>query len=126
MTEIQVPEGLIYVEDAMPGIRRRRAGRGFTYVGPDGKRIAPKERLRVAALAVPPAYERVWICPLPNGHLQFTGFDVRGRKQYRYHPDWASWRAEAKYGHLTEFGAGLGRLRRRIRYRECASTSRTA
>ncbi|WP_136683711.1 DNA topoisomerase IB [Falsirhodobacter xinxiangensis] len=114
MTEVSVPEGLVYVEDRMPGIRRKRSGRGFTYIGPNGRRIDDTERARVLALAVPPAYERVWICPLPNGHLQATGYDVRGRKQYRYHPDWGLWRSGAKYDHLPQFGQGLGRLRRRV------------
>lgn len=77
---------LVYYPDSEPGIRRRRQGRGFSYLAPDGTRIdAREERNRIEALAVPPAYEDVWICPLPAGHLQATGRDARLRKQYRYH-----------------------------------------
>ncbi|WP_045391455.1 DNA topoisomerase IB [Falsirhodobacter sp. alg1] len=112
--DVQVPEGLVYVDDRMPGIRRHKSGRGFRFVGPDGLTLKGEMRARCLKLAVPPAYENVWICALPNGHLQATGFDARGRKQYRYHADWALWRSEAKYGHLPEFGEGLGRLRRRV------------
>ncbi|HET7422908.1 MAG TPA: hypothetical protein VFJ92_05050, partial [Gemmatimonadales bacterium] len=79
--------GLRYVTDSAPGIRRKRAGSGFTYVGPDGRRITDEKALeRIRKLAIPPAYTDVWICPAPNGHLQATGRDARGRKQYRYHP----------------------------------------
>jgi DNA topoisomerase-1 len=106
---------LVYYPDTEPGIRRRRAGRGFCYYGPGGSLIRdPGERLRIASLAVPPAYEEVWICPLPDGHLQATGFDARGRKQYRYHPRWTEFRAQLKYGDLAEFGRMLPRIRRRI------------
>ena len=106
---------LVYYPDDRPGIARRRRGRGFTYIAPDGTTIADAgERSRLAALAVPPAYEEVWICPLPHGHLQATGRDARGRKQYRYHPDWTAWRAQRKFGHLVEFGDALPRLRRRV------------
>ncbi|QUS36665.1 DNA topoisomerase IB [Falsirhodobacter algicola] len=109
-----VPRGLVYVDDTMPGIRRRRSGRGFCFVGPDGLTLSGAERARCLKLAVPPAYRNVWICALPNGHLQATGLDARGRKQYRYHPHWADWRSEAKYGNLPAFGHALGRLRRRV------------
>jgi DNA topoisomerase-1 len=112
--EAEAPPHLVYVSDATPGISRRRCGRGFAYRDPDGRPVPASERARIAALGVPPAYERVWICPLPNGHLQATGFDARGRKQYRYHADWAGWRDAAKYGQLAAFGAALGRLRRRV------------
>src|SRR6476659_3574289 len=78
--------GLTYVTDALPGIRRVRHGTGFSYVCPDGSKLKDKKTLeRIRALAIPPAYERVWICPKPNGHLQATGYDAKGRKQYRYH-----------------------------------------
>ena len=81
--------GLRYVTDAVPGITRRRAGRGFSYRDVKGKRIGDEAELeRIRALAVPPAWEDVWICALPNGHLQATGRDARHRKQYRYHPEW--------------------------------------
>ena len=80
--------GLVYVTDAEPGISRRRRGRGFSYIDPDGTTIARgAERRRIEALAVPPAYEQVWICTKYNGHLQATGRDARARKQYRYHPE---------------------------------------
>ncbi|MCA0939040.1 DNA topoisomerase IB [Yangia mangrovi] len=106
---------LIYYPDSQPGILRRRCGRGFSYIAPDGTRIdAAEERARIRALAVPPAYEQVWICPRANGHLQATGRDARDRKQYRYHPDWTAFRSERKYGHLAEFGAALPGLRRSI------------
>ncbi len=106
---------LIYYPDSEPGIRRLRRGRGFSYIAPDGTTIAASaERARIAALAVPPAYEDVWICPRPDGHLQATGRDARARKQYRYHPDWTAFRAEMKYSGLPAFGAALPRLRRAI------------
>ncbi|MBD3664546.1 DNA topoisomerase IB [Sulfitobacter aestuariivivens] len=104
---------LVYVSDDRPGITRRRRGRGFSYVAPDGSAIARgAERRRLEALAVPPAYEDVWMCPLPNGHLQATGRDQRRRKQYRYHPDWAAAQAETKFAGLVDFGTVLPRVRR--------------
>lgn len=110
-----LPPSLVYYPDSRPGIHRRRCGRGFSYTAPDGTTIAdPTERRRIEALAVPPAYEDVWICPRPNGHLQATGRDTRARKQYRYHPDWTSFRAETKFTGLAEFGAALPAIRRRI------------
>ncbi len=106
---------LTYYPDSRPGIRRRRCGRGFSYTAPDGTRIDDStERARIGALAVPPAYEDVWICPQANGHLQATGRDARARKQYRYHPEWTAFRAERKYGHLATFGAALPGVRRAI------------
>ncbi len=110
------PPGLVYVSDDMPGISRRRRGRGFSYDLPDGSALRdPDERARIEALAVPPAYTDVWICPLPNGHVQATGIDDLGRKQYRYHPDWSAWRAVRKFDRLVPFGFALARLRARIR-----------
>lgn len=106
---------LLYYPDTRPGISRQRRGRGFTYTAPDGTRIdCSEERARIKALAVPPAYERVWICPRHDGHLQATGRDARARKQYRYHPDWTQQRALTKYEGLAEFGSTLPRLRRWI------------
>ncbi len=106
--------GLRYVTDAMPGIRRRRAGRGFSYIGPDGERMTDENRLdEIRALAIPPAWTDVWISPVRRGHLQATGRDARGRKQYRYHPRWREVRDEAKYGRLIEFARALPRIRRR-------------
>ena len=106
---------LHYATDARPGIRRRRAGRGFSYRGPDGRRIADAERLRwIRGLAVPPAWTDVWISPDPRGHLLATGRDARGRKQYRYHPEFRRRRDELKFDRLAAFGRRLPRLRRRI------------
>ncbi len=104
--------GLLYVSDAAPGIRRRRRGRGFSYVGPGREPLAPAARRRVSALAVPPAWTDVWICPSPNGHLQATGRDAKGRKQYRYHDRWRSVRDADKFSRLHDFGQKLSALRR--------------
>ncbi|WP_147126428.1 DNA topoisomerase IB [Shimia ponticola] len=110
-----LPPSLTYYPDDRPGITRRRAGRGWSYRAPDGTRIDDtKERERLNALAVPPAYSDVWISPKTNGHLQATGLDARTRKQYRYHPDWTAHRAAAKFDNLADFGAALPALRRRI------------
>ena len=82
--------GLRHVSDAMPGIRRRRSGKAFAYVGLDGKPVRDDDALqRIRTLAIPPAWTDVWICPHPRGHLQASGRDARGRKQYRYHPQWS-------------------------------------
>lgn len=105
--------GLRHVSDAAPGIRRRRAGKGFYYLDANGERIvAPATLERIRALAIPPAYRDVWICAQANGHLQATGRDARGRKQYRYHPRWRQVRDEHKFSRLVAFGSRLGRLRR--------------
>ena len=105
--------GLRYVTDTGPGIRRRRAGKGWAYIGTDGKRIADPERIAwINRLAIPPAWTDVWICPIKRGHMQATGRDARGRKQYRYHPRWRQVRDEAKYGRLVEFARALPRIRR--------------
>ncbi|MGH2683702.1 MAG: DNA topoisomerase IB [Actinomycetota bacterium] len=107
--------GLRYVSDGMAGIRRKRAGRGFTYVDPEGGRLDDPETLaRIRALAIPPAWTDVWICPISSGHLQATGRDVRGRKQYRYHDRWRRVRDETKFGRLADFGRALTRIRRRV------------
>jgi DNA topoisomerase-1 len=107
--------GLRYVSDRRPGIRRVRAGRGFRYVGPGGEPVRDEETLqRIRSLAIPPAWTRVWICPQANGHLQATGADDRGRKQYRYHPRWRRVRDETKYGRLIAFGQALPRIRQRV------------
>ncbi|WP_417526018.1 DNA topoisomerase IB [Marinovum sp.] len=108
---VRVP-GLIYYPDSQPGITRRRAGRGFAYYAPCGTLIrAGAERARLAALAVPPAYRDVWITPHENGHLLATGRDAKGRKQYRYHENWAAHRAASKFDQLASFGHALPRLR---------------
>lgn len=107
--------GLRYVSDEMPGIRRKRAGKSFSYIGLDGKPIRdPKELQRIKSLGIPPAYTDVWICPLPNGHIQATGRDAKGRKQYRYHQRWREVRDETKYGRMLAFGAALPRIRERV------------
>jgi DNA topoisomerase-1 len=107
--------GLRYVSDIQPGIRRKRAGKGFTYVGPDGKTIHDAAELaRIRSLAIPPAYTDVWICPSPNGHIQATGRDARGRKQYRYHPKWREVRDETKFGRMLAFSEGLPAIRARV------------
>jgi DNA topoisomerase-1 len=107
--------GLRYVSDTMPGIRRKKAGKGFAYVGQDGKPIRDeKELARIRSLAIPPAYTDVWICPSPNGHIQATGRDARGRKQYRYHPKWREVRDETKFGRMLVFSEVLPRIRERV------------
>lgn len=107
--------GLRYVTDAGPGMRRRRAGKGFAYIGADGKAVRDREALtRIRALAIPPAWTDVWICPSANGHLQATGRDARGRKQYRYHARWREVRDETKYGRMIAFAEALPRIRRRV------------
>jgi DNA topoisomerase-1 len=109
------PPGLRYVNDGQPGIARRRAGRGFYYVAPDGRRVSDADTLtRIRALAIPPAWTEVWICPLAHGHLQATGRDARGRKQYRYHARWVSQRGEAKFSRMAAFGRALTRIRRQV------------
>ncbi|MBB3387645.1 DNA topoisomerase-1 [Rhizobium sp. BK275] len=107
--------GLIYVSDTEPGIRRRRKGKGFSYTLPDGKTLADEiQRARIRALGLPPAYENVWICVYENGHLQATGYDARGRKQYRYHGDWQAFRSAGKFYQLIEFGRALPKIRRTV------------
>jgi len=107
--------GLRYVSDTSPGIRRRRSGKGFSYVDAEGRPIRDKATLaRIRSLAIPPAYTDVWICPSPNGHLQATGRDARGRKQYRYHPRWREVRDETKFGRMVAFSEALPRLRARV------------
>jgi len=108
--------GLVHVSDQAPGIRRRRAGKGFAYRDPEGRPVRDPEVLqRIRSLAIPPAYTDVWICPLPDGHLQATGRDARRRKQYRYHPDWAQVRGDGKFERLVAFAKALPQLRRRLR-----------
>ncbi len=107
--------GLRYVTDTEPGISRKRVGRGFAHYGPDGQLIRDRrERRRLAALAIPPAWTDVWICPDPNGHMQATARDAKGRKQYRYHPLFRARRDESKFGRMLTFSAALPRLREQI------------
>jgi DNA topoisomerase-1 len=107
--------GLIYVTDQNPGISRRREGEGFTYTGVNGKPMTnPKILERIRKLAVPPAYVDVWMCPVANGHIQATGRDAKGRKQYRYHEKFREMRDSTKYQHILEFAAQLPAIRARI------------
>jgi DNA topoisomerase IB len=109
--------GLVYVTDAEPGISRQRSGAGFVYLAPRHRRITSARTLdRIRRLAIPPAYTSVWICREPRGHLQATGRDARGRKQYRYHPRWRSTRDDGKFSRMVEFGSRLPRLRRRLKH----------
>ncbi|HEY0791440.1 MAG TPA: DNA topoisomerase IB [Chthoniobacterales bacterium] len=107
--------GLRYVSDERPGIYRKRRGDGFAYFNPRGEEITSEQDLkRIRSLAIPPAYEEVWICPYANGHLQATGRDARGRKQYRYHPEWRRVRDENKYERMMAFGNALPQIRARV------------
>ena len=107
--------GLRYVTDERPGIRRRRRGRGFSYVGPGGAAVRDEATLaRIRALAIPPAWTDVWICPSPRGHVQATGRDARGRKQYRYHLRWREARDATKFDRMRDLAAALPELRRRV------------
>ena len=114
--EIAVAAGLVYVSDSEPGVRRRRTADGFIYVKADGRPLRDeKEIARINKLAIPPAYEDVWICTNRRGHLQATGRDARKRKQYRYHPEWRQVRDGVKFERMVDFGAALPRLRLRLR-----------
>jgi DNA topoisomerase-1 len=108
--------GLVYVADDAPGITRRRAGRAFVYFDAERHRVREARVLeRIRMLAIPPAYSNVWICPDPRGHLQATGRDARGRKQYRYHAKWRATRDAGKFDKLIRFGERLPHLRRIVR-----------
>lgn len=107
--------GLIYVTDDVPGIRRERKRGKFRYFGPDGRAITdPKVLARIRSLAIPPAYRKVWICPRANGHLQATGRDAKGRKQYRYHPRFRQTRDASKFHRMLAFAQALPRIRSRV------------
>ena len=109
--------GLRYVSDANPGIRRLRKGRGFRYVAADGTQVRDPQTLRrIESLVIPPAWRGVWICPIPNGHLQVTGRDAKGRKQSKYHPRWREVRDETKYERMALFGAALPAIRTRVEH----------
>ena len=105
---------LSYVSDADPGIRRLRKGKGFSYVGPNGGAVGSAALARIDAIVIPPAWTNVWISPDPDGHIQATGRDQRGRKQYRYHPQWTAERDGAKYSSLVAFAKCLPVLRRQV------------
>ena len=106
------PPGLRYVCDSGPAIRRRRAGKGFVYLDAKGRRITDPDVLRrIRSIVIPPAWADVWICPSADGHIQATGRDARGRKQYRYHADFREAREEAKFEHMLQFAKTLPTIR---------------
>ncbi|KQW64284.1 DNA topoisomerase IB [Variovorax sp. Root411] len=110
-----IANGLVYVNPGMPGIRRLKHGERFRYRDANGQWLRDVDEIsRIRMLAIPPAYTQVWICPLPNGHLQATGIDARGRKQYRYHADWRSMKDETKFERLEAFALALPRIRARV------------
>ena len=105
----------VYVSDEEPGIRRKKSGKGFTYTKPDGKTVEDEATLeRIRSLAIPPAWTDVWICAKANGHIQATGRDAKGRKQYRYHAAFREVRESTKYEHMLEFARGLPAIRKTI------------
>ncbi len=107
--------GLAYVDDRRPGLTRQRRGKGFTYLDAKGDIIRDRATIeRIQKLAIPPAYTDVWICPRRNGHIQATGRDAKGRKQYRYHPDFREAREANKFSRIMKFADALPAIRRRI------------
>ena len=106
---------LCYVDDSLPGITRRRSGRGWAYYDPEGSRIKDRDEIdRLNRIALPPAYRDAWFCPSPEGHVQAIGYDERGRKQYRYHADFRAAQEAEKYDRCLDFGAALPRIRARV------------
>ncbi|AQG77951.1 DNA topoisomerase IB [Spirosoma montaniterrae] len=106
---------LVYINDTTPGISRQRAGDRFTYIAPNGEEITDDDLLtRIRSMALPPAWERVWISPKANSHLQATGIDTKNRKQYRYHANWNAIRSETKFFRMVAFGDALPLLRERL------------
>jgi DNA topoisomerase I len=107
--------GLLYVSDEEPGIRRKKVGKGFAYIRTGGAKVEDSETLaRIKSLAIPPAYTDVWICPKANGHIQATGRDTKGRKQYRYHAAFREVRESTKFEHMMEFAQALPAIRKTI------------
>src|SRR6266699_3773668 len=107
--------GLRYVADERPGFRREKNGRDFRYRDAEGKLLRnPKDLARIKALAIPPAWTDVWICPIAHGHLQAAGRDARGRKQHRYHARWREVRDETKYIRMIAFARALPRIRKQV------------
>ena len=112
----ELPASLRHVDDSRPGFTRKRTNGAFAYFDTEGKRIDDEGHIRrIASLAIPPAYSDVWICPDPRGHVQATGRDARGRKQYRYHPQWRETRDATKYERMLAFGAVLPKLRAQVK-----------
>jgi len=110
-----IPEGLTWCSDEHPGLKRTASGKGFAYHDAQGRLIRDEKVLaRIRALAIPPAWTDVWICPRASGHIQATGRDVKGRKQYRYHAGWSSHAAESKFERLPDFARALPKLRKRV------------
>ncbi len=115
--ETEVPRGLTYCSDAHAGLARVRSGKGFGYRDAEGKAIRDAKVLdRIRGLAIPPAWTDVWICPRASGHIQATGRDVKGRKQYRYHDDWSTHRSGNKFDKLPVFAKALPKLRERVEH----------
>ena len=113
--DADIPAGLTWCSDESPGIRRTAAADGFHYHDSKGREITDAKVLeRIRTLAIPPAWTDVWICPRASGHIQAVGRDVKGRKQYRYHPDWSAHAAETKFERLPDFAKALPKLRRRV------------
>jgi DNA topoisomerase-1 len=107
--------GLRYVSGSGPCIQRIRCGKSFRYIGPDRKPVRDEKTLsRIRSLVIPPAWERVWICPSPHGHIQAVGWDAKGRKQYRYHPLYRATRDQAKFSRMIAFGTVLALIRQRV------------
>jgi DNA topoisomerase-1 len=109
-----LPPELTWSDDTSPGFRRRRAGKGFAYIASNGSRANPTHVQRIRTLAIPPAWEEVWICADPTGHLQATGRDARGRKQYRYHPDYRAHRDAEKFDRMLDFATSLPKIRAQL------------
>ncbi len=111
----ECPETLVYVGEGYPGFFRKKSGRAFVYLNKKGEKIGKKRVLeRIQKLVIPPMWKNVWVCKSPKGHLQATGFDERGRKQYLYHPDYVRYRQESKYGKMAEFGKILPQIRKAL------------
>jgi DNA topoisomerase I len=116
LQSIDMPEGLLYASDQMPGFTRAKRGKGFIYRQANGQPLRDAKHIaRIEKLAIPPAYTAVWICPHPQGHIQATGRDARSRKQYRYHSDWRLVKSETKFDRMTEFGAALPSIRAKVK-----------
>jgi DNA topoisomerase-1 len=113
--DADIPKGLTWCSDEAPGLYRKASGKGFSYVDRSGETVRDQKILdRINALAIPPAWTDVWICPRASGHIQATGRDAKGRKQYRYHADWSRHASETKFDRLSDFARRLPRLRRRV------------